>query len=332
MWWLFAGEQRRRVALIASSDFFDYDWYLVHYPDVRAAGVDPAMHYLLFAATEGRNPSTLFDTSWYLATNPDVAAAGMNPLIHFLRHGIHEGRRPVPPAHSASGTASDGTSTAELKVRFRAKCRWKSSVNSLVPGLALYSLSPDSPNISIVMVLHNQAELTFASLRSLQHTLNVSSEVIIVNNASADQTDELLARIDGIRVVRNTENRHYIRGANQGAAIAKGKAILLLNNDVQLNNDSVSSALQALFAKPDVAAVGGKLALLDGTLQEAGSIILQDGSCLGYGRGRDPAEPEFQFQREVDYCSAAFLIELRRDVFERLHGFDRKIRSCLLRG
>lgn len=68
-------------------------------------------------------------------------------------------------------------------------------------------------------------------------------------------------------------------------------------------------------------AVGGRIVLPDGTLQEAGSIIWSDGSCLGYGRGRNPEDGEFLFQRDVDYCSGAFLLT-PRELFEEMGRFD----------
>ena len=63
--------------------------------------------------------------------------------------------------------------------------------------------------------------------------------------------------------------------------------------------------------------------LPDGTLQEAGSIVWNDGTCLGYGRGRSPNDPEFMFRRDVDYCSGAFLLTPTA-LFRRLGGFDER--------
>jgi hypothetical protein len=86
--------RNRNARLIASSEFFDPDWYLGKYPDVRIANVDPVLHYLEQGASEGRDPSPLFDSSWYLQQNPDVRNAGINPLVHYLKHGATEGRYP----------------------------------------------------------------------------------------------------------------------------------------------------------------------------------------------------------------------------------------------
>lgn len=82
------------VALVYSSDYFDADWYLSTYKDVKESGVDPAEHYLVFGAKEGRRPSAEFDGDWYLKRNTDVAKSGMNPLLHFLKYGKSEKRAP----------------------------------------------------------------------------------------------------------------------------------------------------------------------------------------------------------------------------------------------
>ena len=82
--------------ILEGSDLFDGEWYCRTYPDVAAAKFDPALHYLIYGAKEGRNPSALFDTNFYLARYPDVARSGLNPLLHFIRWGLAEGRSPRP--------------------------------------------------------------------------------------------------------------------------------------------------------------------------------------------------------------------------------------------
>jgi glycosyltransferase involved in cell wall biosynthesis len=87
---------QENIKLIAASGLFDRNWYLEQYPDVRASGLDPLVHYLKYGANEDRDPNPLFDTDWYLDRYPDVRAAGANPLAHYLQHGAAEGRNPSP--------------------------------------------------------------------------------------------------------------------------------------------------------------------------------------------------------------------------------------------
>ena len=63
---------------------------------------------------------------------------------------------------------------------------------------------------------------------------------------------------------------------------------------------------------------------LERRLQEAGSIVWSDGSCVGYARDADPDAFEANFRRDVDYCSGAFLM-LKRALFRDLGGFDENI-------
>ena len=172
-----------------------------------------------------------------------------------------------------------------------------------------------------MLILYNQAALTFSCLMSIVDTVGQPVEVIIVDNASSDETARLLDRLQRATIIKNAENLHFLRASNQAAAVARGRALLMLNNDTQLTSGTLSAAYQSLFSADDIGAVGGKLILPDGRLQEAGSIVWSDGSCTGYGRGLDPDAPECQFRRQVNYCSGAFLL-VRRALFESLGGFD----------
>ena len=187
-------------------------------------------------------------------------------------------------------------------------------------GTSLKLPHSESPKVSIVLVFYNQAHLSLLCLQSIiEHADNV--EVVIVDNNSTDETNQLLDLIEGAAIIRNDDNRGFVKAVNQAINVANGEQILLLNNDASLEKDAITIASATLNSADDIGAVGGKILLLDGSLQEAGSLIWRDGSCLGYGRGDDPNKPEYMFRRDVDYCSGAFLLFSKQD-FDALAGFD----------
>jgi GT2 family glycosyltransferase len=188
-------------------------------------------------------------------------------------------------------------------------------------GSQLHFPTVEHPEISIIIILYNRAELTLSCLSSILRNPFQSCELILVDNHSTDATRQLLKQINGAKIILNEQNLHYLLACNQASRIAQGNYLLFLNNDTQILGDSISSAFNTIKSSEDIGAVGGKLILPDGTLQEAGSIIWQDGTCLGYGRGDSPNAPQYLFKRSVDYCSAAFLLT-RRDLFLQLGGFD----------
>lgn len=83
----------RYISLIKRSNFYDPIWYYNMYPDVKAAAIDPATHYYMYGALEGRDPSMAFSTAAYLQLNPDVKSSGINPLVHYLVYGAIEHRK-----------------------------------------------------------------------------------------------------------------------------------------------------------------------------------------------------------------------------------------------
>ena len=182
--------------------------------------------------------------------------------------------------------------------------------------------SPFEPAlISVVIILHNQAHLSFACLKSLADQQNVGIEVIIIDNGSSDQTSQLISRVHGARIERNRENLHFVEAANQGASFARGEYLLFLNNDVILLSAALSAAIGVARNEPRVGAVGAKLIRADGRLQEAGSEIFSDGTTIGRMVGGDSFDSALHVRTDVDYCSGAFLLT-PRELFLDLRMFD----------
>ncbi|MEI8157847.1 MAG: tetratricopeptide repeat protein [Burkholderiales bacterium] len=180
---------------------------------------------------------------------------------------------------------------------------------------------PATIDISVVVVLFNQAGLARQALCALADQTGICFETIVVDNASGEDMRHLLDRMDGAHIVRNSSNVGFLQAANQGAALASGRHILFLNSDATLHPHALHKAAVRLDSDPRIGAVGGRIVLADGTLQEAGCIAYAGGSTAGYGRGQDPNLPEFNFVRAVDFCSGAFLM-VRRSLWLDLGGFN----------
>ncbi len=84
---------RRQIKAVSSSIFFDAEWYLKNNPDVQAAHMNPAYHYVVYGVRSNRNPSRFFINDEYYRQNKDVKAMKMNPLAHYELYGRKEGRK-----------------------------------------------------------------------------------------------------------------------------------------------------------------------------------------------------------------------------------------------
>ena len=182
--------------------------------------------------------------------------------------------------------------------------------------------SPAAPVASIVIPVYNQLAMTLACLNAVADSGDAASfEVIVVDDASPDDSVQRLDALPGLRYFRNRDNLGFIGSCNAGAAQAHGKVLVFLNNDTLVQPGWLDALLSTFADHPDTGLAGSKLVYPDGRLQEAGGIVFSDGSAWNYGRGEDPADPRFNFVREADYCSGA-AIAIPRPLFDDLGGFD----------
>ena len=170
----------------------------------------------------------------------------------------------------------------------------------------------EEPEVSIVIPVYNNWAATAACLRSIaDDVVSVPYEVIVADDGSYDRTAVLLLEVGGISVVRSGRNRGFVNAVNSGIAAAKGRFVVLLNNDTVVRPGWLDALVDRAEDDGDIGLVGAKLVYPDGRLQEAGGIIWRNGSGWNYGRGDDPDSPTFSFPRDVDYCSGACLLVRR---------------------
>jgi GT2 family glycosyltransferase/glycosyltransferase involved in cell wall biosynthesis len=199
------------------------------------------------------------------------------------------------------------------------------SVQCAPPSTFLHSIeipSSSNPLVSIIIPVFGQMSFTLRCLASIVANLpQASFEIIVVDDCSPDNSAEVLAAINGIRLIRNKQNCGFIRSCNAGASTAQGEYLHFLNNDTEVTPGWLDELLRTFREFPGTGLAGSKLIYPDGRLQEAGGIIWQDGSAWNFGRFQDPQLPVYNYAREVDYCSGASIMTPKK-LFNELGGFD----------
>jgi GT2 family glycosyltransferase len=194
------------------------------------------------------------------------------------------------------------------------------------------------PRASIVIVTYGQRALTEACLRSLEtafgHELGRGVEVIVVDNASPDDTLALLRTWeDRITVLAQPENHNFAGGCNIGARAARGEVLIFLNNDTVVTGEALDELAETV-REPGVGAAGLRLLYPDGSLQHGGfHMVLHpyEGphplpSHFLYGH--DGEHPAGRAVYEMD-CVTGACLAMPRAVFEEVGGFDEEfVNGC----
>ena len=179
-----------------------------------------------------------------------------------------------------------------------------------------------APLVSVVMVTHNDAETAASAVEVLVQNTEALFELIVVDNASSDGTaDRLKSEVVGATIVENADNTGFARASNQGAALARGEYLCLLNPDAFVQPDWLPPLLDAFQRDTSVGAAVPLFLHPDGSIQEAGSAVDSEGSALSIGDGDDADSFAYRFRRTIDYGSAACLL-VRADLFRDLEGLD----------
>ena len=295
------------------------------------------------------DPSRLFSLDYYRSQLDETADTRCGLLRHFVQTGLLAGLRPHPSLDPIASYRLDAARTFDIRSALRhfalsnralndgkplptpdqaleaeAKSLFRAKAASLLPAYGRHALRFDldgPPELSVLMVLHDNFALTLQALASLRQTHAGAIELVLVDSGSTDETRHITRYVTGARLLRFDDNIGYLRGCNAGLNLVSADAVLYLNNDLELASGTIAAALARLRSDPRIGAVGAKIIRTHGVLQEAGCIVWRDGWTAGYLRDQSPLCPEANFVREVDFCSAAFLLA-RTDAVRDRGGFD----------
>jgi N-acetylglucosaminyl-diphospho-decaprenol L-rhamnosyltransferase len=125
-------------------------------------------------------------------------------------------------------------------------------------------------DLSIVVPTHDTRELTLRCLESVGFLARAGAQVVLVDDGSRDGTESAVRAACGwVEVLRNEEAQGFSRAANRGLSAARGRLLLLLNSDTELDA-SVQQGLDAFDADARLGAAGASLVGPDGAAQWSG--------------------------------------------------------------
>jgi GT2 family glycosyltransferase len=182
--------------------------------------------------------------------------------------------------------------------------------------------------VSLIIVSKNQSSDVLRCLQRIEETIpeGFTAEVIVVDDASTDWESDQIARWNdpslGRIVIRNSEPTGRALCLTDAAKQARGKYLVVLDPSVVPMRGWLSALLRPFRMKPDVGVVAARVYRRDGSLNDLGGAIYEDGSIDHYGVGSPKANDAPLTQLfPVDFCATrAFAVE--RKLFQDLSGLD----------
>jgi GT2 family glycosyltransferase len=192
----------------------------------------------------------------------------------------------------------------------------------------------NDPDVSVIVVNYNAGPMLAACLRAVTRS-KASLELIVVDNASSDDSLSATDMPARVEVIRHQENLGFARAVNAGFARATGHMLLILNPDCIVFPGAIDRLLATLDASPEAGIAGGLVVNIDGSeqrgcrrheptprriLRRMLSPMLRPFGMRHNGIDQtDSALPEVPIT--VDAVSGAFLL-IRRQVMRELNGMD----------
>jgi len=217
----------------------------------------------------------------------------------------------------------------------------------------------DKPQISLIIPSFNTREILKNNLESLfKINCRFLFEVIVVENGSKDSSAKMVREeFPQVHLIQNDWNSGFAHAVNQGLRAAQGEALILLNADMVVKEETLEKVFEILTTRPEIGVLGVKLLKEDpSTLQQIQGRIERSRNATGSGQAdsilfsvrRDPdfwsqlailfklphffpkitdrylcKDFDYQKSAEVEQVRGSFFA-FRRDVFDKVGFLDEK--------
>lgn len=193
--------------------------------------------------------------------------------------------------------------------------------SGLPPYVNRGPLVPGSPVVSVCVLILDRVDLVDGCLASAVRSTSLPTEIIVVANGTDGELLRGLERRDDIVLVRSGFNLGFAGGGNLAAEFARGDYLVFVNDDSILDVGCIDRLVERATLEPMTGAVGSRILFGDGSLQEAGGVLWNDGTTAHVGRDLPIGTTAYSTPREVDYSSAnGFLVD--RIAWDTVGGFD----------
>lgn len=258
--------------------------------------------------------------------------AGPSRILHIpsiLRHAARQ--RAGSPA-LADAYAASARAVAQETAR-----RWENAsvgvgAAPLAPWLTriTWPLPDPAPLVSVLLPTRDRAELLETSARGvLEKTDYPAIELLILDNGSVEPETaavfERLARDPRVRILPMPGPFNFSKLNNDGAAVARGEILLLLNNDVEIIDADWLREMVSLAVRQEIGCVGAKLLYPDRRIQHAGVNMAARTGCAHVGRLSGHADPGDMGALAITRTHSAVTgacLAIRAKVFEEVGGLD----------
>lgn len=169
------------------------------------------------------------------------------------------------------------------------------------------------PLVSIISINYNQVGVTCEMLASLQQLTYPNYEVIVVDNASPTEDPAPIAtRFPAVQLIRSARNLGFAGGNNLGVAVARGKYVLFLNNDTEVEPGLLEPLVALFEANPNVGIASPKIRYYhsDRLIQFAGSTGISPWTGRGRGIGShetDRGQHDATYRTQLAHGAAMML-------------------------